>query len=168
MTDAISQIQADYEPLEDRILLNITTQNQQVYSVWLTRRYLKLLIPALQGKHPRTGSLLLSDEELGLLHQSLTDEELGSPVFSNYEVPEEAEFPLGEQTIILAKIGFTDLNTAHPIIEFNPEQGAGFSLPYEAYVLKRLLKVLKQALQRANWQLEMDDSLELPEQHLLH
>lgn len=168
MTDAISQIQAAYEPLEDRILLNITTLNQQVYSVWLTRRYLKLLIPALQGKHPRTGSVLLSDEEFGLMHQTLTDQEFDSKVYSVYTLPKEAEFPLGEEAVILAKIGFTDLNTAHPIIELNPEQGAGFTLPYEAPVLKLLLKVLKQALKRANWQLEMDDSLEQPEQHLLH
>jgi len=168
MTDAISQIQAAYEPLEDRILLNITTQNQHVYSVWLTRRYTKLLIPALQGKHPRTGRNLLSENALGLMHQSLSSEELSSSVFSDYQLPEQAEYPLGEEAIVLAKIGFTDLSTEQPMIDLNPEQGDGFSLPYEAHVLKLLLNVLSKALQRANWDVEIDESLQQPEKHLLH
>ncbi len=168
MTDAISQIQAVYEPLEDRILLNITTNNLHVYAVWITRRYIKLLIPALQGKHPRTGAQLLSDQQWALMHIAETDVDLRSPIFDEQPIPEEADFPLGEEPVLLAKIGFTDMDTDQPTIELNPDSGNGLALPYDAFVIKLLLKVLKQALPRANWQLEVEQSLGLPEEHQLH
>ena len=168
MTDAISKVQATYEALEDRIKLNITTLNHQVYSAWITRRYLKLLIPALQGKHPRTKKRLLSDESLSLMHLQETDDDDQSAIFESYQIPEDAEFPLGKVPIILAKISFKALDTREPMIELNPEEGSGFAIPYEAHVLKLLLNVLEHALQRAAWDLERDESLALPAQQRLH
>lgn len=168
MTDAIAHVQAAYEPLEDRILLNITTRNQQVYSAWITRRYLRLLIPALQGKHPRSRLPLLSDEAFGQMHSKESDTDPRSKIFDPYEKTDETQFPLGEAPIVLVKIAFKGLDTDAPLMELNPDVGAGFALPYEAYVIKVLLKVLQQALQRAEWDLEIDDTLELPEPKSLH
>ena len=168
MTDAISQVQAAYEPLEDRILLNITTHDKQIYSVWVTRRYLKLLIPALQGKHPRTLQPLMSGKTLEPANSEQPKTKTQSAVFEAYKTPSHGQYPLGEVPIILAKISFKALETNHPMIELNPEKGAGFAIPYDASILELVLKVLEQALQRAAWDLEHDSTLELPEPQSLH
>lgn len=168
MTDTIAHIQASYEPLEDRILLNIATQSQQVYSVWITRRYLRLLIPALQGKHPRTLQPLLSDSVLSQMYSQESYADALSKIFTPHEVTDETQFPLGEEPIVLVKIAFKALDSDAPLIELNPDKGAGLALPFEAYVIKLLLQVLQQALLRAEWDLEIDDTLALPEPQRLH
>ncbi|MDX1796981.1 MAG: hypothetical protein R3219_09665, partial [Hydrogenovibrio sp.] len=63
MSNQIKQIQANYHPVEDRILFKIHTDNQQIFQAWITRRYLKLLMPVLQGQHPETGKPLMTDSE---------------------------------------------------------------------------------------------------------
>lgn len=168
MTDAISNVQATYEPLEDRILLNITTQDHAVYSAWITRRYLKLLLPALQGNHPRTLKPLLSEEALGFLHSAEIEVDPRSPIFEPYQETDETYFPLGETPVLLTKIAFKSLNSDKPLMEMNPEAGAGFEIPFEASVLKLLTNILQQALPRASWDLEMDLTLNLPEPARLH
>ena len=168
MTDAISNVQATYEPLEDRILLNITTQDHAVYSAWITRRYLKLLLPALQGNHPRTLKPLLSEEALGFLHSTEIEVDPHSPIFEPYQETDETRFPLGETPVLLTKIGFKSLNSDKPLMEMNPEVGSGFEIPFEASVLKLLTNILQQALPRASWDLEMDATLNLPEPARLH
>jgi len=168
MTDTISQVQATFEPLEDRIQLNITTQSHQVFSAWITRRYLKLLIPALQGKHPLTKKALLSDEAMRIMTLQENGKDARSANFETFKVDENAEYPLGKKPIILAKIAFKALNTDAPMMELNPEQGAGLAIPYNTYVLKLMLNVLEQALQLAAWDLEQDESLALPIQLSLH
>lgn len=168
MTDAISNVQATYEPLEDRILLNITTQEHAVYSAWITRRYLKLLLPALQGNHPRTLKPLLSEEALGFLHSNSVEIDPRSPIFEPYEINEETLFPLGEDPILLTKIAFKKLGSDQPLMEMNPDSGAGFEIPFEASVLKLLANILQQALPRADWDLEMNQTFNLPEPSSLH
>ena len=168
MTDSISNIEATYEPLEDRILLNITTQDHAVYSAWVTRRYLKLLIPALHGNHPRTLKPLLSQEALGLMHLPMNDIDPRSPIFEPYEISDDATFPLGEEPILLTKIAFSGLNTDKPLMEMNPDFGSGFEIPFEGSVLKLLLNVLQQALPRADWDLEINSTFNLPEPARLH
>ena len=46
---AISQIQMRYVPLEDRVLLRLNTSDQDEFRFWLTRRFVVMLISALQA-----------------------------------------------------------------------------------------------------------------------
>ena len=44
---SIRQIQAKYDAEEDRLLLRVGTQLDDVHGIWLTRRYLQLVLKAL-------------------------------------------------------------------------------------------------------------------------
>lgn len=44
----IHQIQVRYEPLADRLLVQIRTRQEQLFSIWLTRRLTVRLLPHLQ------------------------------------------------------------------------------------------------------------------------
>lgn len=167
MSDAISQIQASYDAIEDRILLKIKTHNQRVYSAWITRRYLRLLIPALQGQHPQTGKALFASQPT-LTNQNDSDEGLLTGDFDTlYEEPESPEFPLGEEPVLLTRIAFKEMDSDHPQLNLDPEEGPGIGLPFQPDVLGILLKIFSQALHSANWQLDLDPILQLPRESRL-
>ncbi|MDG6778700.1 hypothetical protein QCB44_08290 [Thiomicrorhabdus sp. zzn3] len=162
MSDVISQIQASYQTIEDRILLKIKTHNEQVYSAWITRRYLTLLIPALQGQHPQTGETLFSNEQT--TETPTQETPLDSDFGQNYQESEQADYPLGKEPILLSKITFKGLGSDFPQLNLEPESGPGIGLPLQPQILSILLKIFSHALQAADWQLELEPILQLPPQ----
>ena len=152
MSNQIKQIQAHYLPIEDRILLKIHTDDQQVFHAWLTRRYLKLLLPALQGQHPQTGEALFSENAQTEVVQpaALDESQFNQP----YEPPEAADFPLGEAPILLSKITFKGFDTDAPQLALEPEEGAGIALSYQPSFVKALLTIIQQSVAKADWQFD--------------
>jgi hypothetical protein len=167
MSDALSQIQATYQPVEDRILLNLKTHNQQVYSAWITRRYLTLLIPALQGRHPQSGDPLFREplkhfEDVeGAEVAAEGSESAGGPAWDSEE---SLEYPLGKEPILLSRITFKGLDTEEPQLHLDPEEGPGIGVPFEPKLLTLLWSLFGKALQEADWQLALEPILQLPAQ----
>lgn len=163
MPNQIKQIQASYHPLEDRILFKLHTDGQQKIHAWMTRRYIKLLIPILQGQHPKTGEPMLQDSQQVIEQMAQDKAQMDSDFESEYVEPESAETPLGETPILLAKITFKGLTTDNPQLLLEPEQGSGISLSYNAQLTGTLIKLFSFALKKADWSLELTPILELPE-----
>lgn len=164
MNDKINQIQASYQPTEDRILLTIKTLNEQVYLSWITRRFMKLLIPVLHGQHPTSGKALF-DNKTQLLEQAEVEKnQLQGDYESEYQTPENPKYPLGEEPILLAKITFKDIYSDNAQLIFEPEVGKGILLPYHADLLGPLIKIFSQALYASDWALDLDPILEVPKQ----
>lgn len=163
MTNQIKQIQASYHPLEDRILIKLHTDQQQKIHAWMTRRFVKLLIPALQGQHPKTGQPMLDNAEQMTQEIEQQKAQMGTQFDSDYDEPEFAEAPLGEDPILLAKITFKGLGSEYPQLLLEPETGSGISLSYNAQLTGTLLKLFTQALKQSDWSLELKPILELPE-----
>lgn len=163
MSDTISQIQASYNPTEDRILLNIKTLNEQIYLAWITRRFMKLLIPALHGQHPTTGDNLF-DEKTSHIQQAEKEKvQMKGDYETGYQDPENPEYPLGDQPILLAKLTFKDIYSEGGSLILEPESGQGIVLPYHPDMLGPLIKIFSQALKTSEWALELDPILEVPE-----
>ncbi len=168
MSDTVSQIQASYHPAEDRILLNIKTLNEHVYLAWITRRFMKLMIPVLHGQHPTSGKALF-DEKTSMVQQAKKEQtHLQGDYQSAYKVPENPSYPLGEKPILLAKITFKDIYTDKGSLVLEPEKGQGIILPYHPDLLGPLIKIFGQALASSDWALEIDPILDVPEQANLH
>lgn len=161
MSDATSQIQAAYNALEDRILLNIKTHNDQLYSAWITRRYMSLLIPALQGQHPQTGETLFGGRKLNMA--AAAKHEMADNDFeSDFVPPEDPHYPLGQTPILLTRITFKGLDSDNPQLNLEPEEGLGIALPFQPQLMNILWKVFSQALNSAEWQLDLKAILQLP------
>lgn len=151
MSNQIKQIQAHYLPVEDRILLKIHTDEKQAFHAWLTRRYLKLLLPALQGQHPQTGETIFNaDSSLNSVEQASNSPQFDQP----YNAPEGAEFPLGEAPILLSKMTFKGFDTDFPQLILEPEEGSGIALSYQPEFVKALLTLIQQAMENADWQFD--------------
>ncbi|BBP42405.1 hypothetical protein [Thiosulfativibrio zosterae] len=163
MPSSIQQIQASFDPIEDRILLRLHTGDQSLQA-WLTRRYTQLLIPALQGQHPKTGAPLLPAKQHAMAQMSSQKMQQEGNFDSPYQEPETVEKPLGEVPILLAKMTFKDLEGDNPQIVLEPDQGKGIALSYRPELTGALSKILQQAILKADWQLVLDPILQLPEQ----
>lgn len=161
MSDAIAQIQAAYNALEDRILLKIKTHNDQLYAAWITRRYMALLIPALQGQHPQSGEPLFGGRKLKMAAESQNAPSAGD-FESDFNAPENPHYPLGETPILLTRITFKGLDGDQPTLNLEPEEGAGIALPFQPPLMNILWQVFSQALSSAEWQLDLKAILQLP------
>lgn len=163
MSNKISQIQASYNPSEDRILLKIKTLNEQVYLAWITRRFMKLFLPVLHGQHPNTGDSLF-DEKTTFIQQAQKEQtQMEGDYSSAFEAPDNPQYPLGEEPILLAKITFKDIYTENGSLVLEPEKGQGIILPYHADLLGPLIKIFAQALNTSEWALQLDPIMDVPE-----
>jgi len=163
MSDQIKQIQARYEPLEDRILFRLHTEQQHQLGAWITRRYLQLLLPTLQGQHPQTGQAILSQKSLAM-HQAAAEKgQLEAYYDTPYQQPIQGGNPLGGAPILLTKLTLKGLGTDTPLLVLEPEEGAGIQVSYQPELMGALIKVFHQATEAANWHLQMDPILTIPE-----
>lgn len=162
MSDQINQIQATFDAIEDRILLKFKTLNEDVYLTWVTRRYSKLLIPVLQGKHPQSGATLIDDQKQQENEFASAKAGLEGNYSDTYESPEMPHYPLGENPILLAQISFENLHSDHPIMKLEPNKGAGLSLPYHPQLLGPMLKILTQAIEKTEWNLGKEIIFQMP------
>lgn len=150
MSSQIKQIQAHYLPVEDRILLKIHTDEQQVFHAWLTRRYLKLLLPVLQGQHPQTGEAISNTNRNPAEDNSSEEPQFDQP----YQPPESADFPLGEAPILLSRMTFKGFDTDFAELILEPEEGPGISLSYQPKFITALLTIIQQTIESADWQFD--------------
>ena len=168
MSDTVSQIQASYQPSEDRILLNIKTLNEHVYLAWVTRRFMKLLIPVLHGQHPTSGKALFDEKTSQVQQVQKEQTQLRGDYETAYKKPENPSFPLGETPVLLAKMTFKDIYTDKGTLILEPEKGQGIVLPYHPDLLGPLIKIFAKALITAEWELDLDPILSVPEKTNLH
>lgn len=163
MSNHIQQIQASYNPIEDRILFKLYTDNEQQLQAWITRRFLQLLLPTLQGKHPQSGQAILSQKALALYQAAAEKCQLEADYTAPYQAPQQASEPLGKHPILLTKLTLKGLETDSPLLLLEPGTGPGIQMGYQAELMGALLKVFTQAIDSANWQLSLDPLLSVPE-----
>ncbi len=164
MTYPIKQLQASYNPIEDRILLTVEGQNQQTYLGWLTRRFFKILLPVLHGQHPITGNALFDSKQPKKqgpkIHQS-------KAYLKTEVVAPSPNYPLGESPLLLAKISFTALKTEHAEFILAPNTGQGIELPFTPILLNLLLTTIKEPLEESDWALELNGIYGVPSNNRL-
>lgn len=168
MSDQINQIQATFNTIEDRILLKFKTLNEDIYLAWLSRRFCKLLLPVLQGRHPQTDQQLIDTPEQMERDFQQEKAQVEGDYSSPYQAPEAPNYPLGEEPILLAQITFKDLHGEHPSIRLEPNKGKGLVLPYHPELLGPLLKILNQALKKTDWDLGDELLYQMPSDNAVH
>ncbi|MCF6345939.1 MAG: hypothetical protein L3J00_05655 [Thiomicrorhabdus sp.] len=164
MTYPIKQLKATYNSVEDRILLTVEVQQKQMYSGWLTRRFLTILLPVLHGQHPVTGELLFDNkppENRGpKIYQS-------KPVLKKEDTSHNPSYPLGESPLLFSKITFTALKTEDAMFILLPNSNKGIKLPFTPALLNLLLTTIKEPLEQSNWALEVNGIYGVPSNNRL-
>lgn len=161
MSQAIKQLQLRYHNTEDRILLTIATPTNQVMKAWITRRYVKILLPALQGLNPETLKPIVE------MTDNLSREDLNYKLENQFNEPENPRYPLGEDPIILNSLRFVKQDVPMPRLALEPKGGSGILLNLYPPFVRALQSQLASAIIKADWQLDLDPMVGFASSHRL-
>ncbi len=153
----LHQIQLVYVPIEDRALLRVSTTDQCEYRFWITRRYTKLLWPALT-QVLLTGSTIATQPEpdaksavLAFQHEAAL---AGSDFKTQYQ-SEKLQTPLGGDPIVLSRIQCRRLENDQTLLALHPAQGQGLELQLNDTLAHSLVKLLQDAATAGDWDLKV-------------
>lgn len=148
MADQLHQLNVTYVPVEDRLLLRVSTRGGAEYRLWLTRRYSGLLTAILQQQMEKFGGapvLAASDEARDLFRQGAMEKK--------FEAENNMNFPLGEGGILAHKINSRIGEDGVMALQLLPATGEGVTLNLNRTLLYMFYSLLAQGLEQAEWHL---------------
>jgi len=147
-TNKLHQINMQYVNKEDRILLRTSSENNDEYLVWLTRRYTKLLVDILDKEIEKRGgtTTLGSKKETTKLFKEGAFEK-------PYVEETPKKHPLGENGVLAfgIKTGTDDQGNLSLIIQ--SESGKGITYNLNDTLIYMIYSLLMQSIERAEWNL---------------
>jgi hypothetical protein len=147
----IRQLQVACDQRQDRLLLRISTQEDEEYRIWLTRRFLRELWPLLSrlarneaATTPLVGEIPADDP-------------------ASFDQPfseENATFPLGSTPLLSSELKVDTLADGAFDLTFREGRERSFQLSLNIELLQTLCAMLRAGAEHAQWNLTLDDALE--------
>ena len=159
----LHQIQIQFAPREDRILLRIKTTDKSEFRFWMTRRYVKLLWPVVVKMLEADQQIQLQENQaaksavLSFQHEKALQKGDFSTQFSE----DSSNLPLGETPILLAKIQLKRRNDGGNLLCMHPEKGEGIDLGLNEVLLHSFSKLLADAVSVSAWDIDLKISSEI-------
>lgn len=143
----IRQLQIACDLIQDRLLLRISTENDEEYRIWLTRRFLRELWPHLAklAGNQGTATPLIIDQPAD--NTATLDQ-----VFSD----ENATYPLGSTPLLSSEVKCDTLGDGTFNLTFREGRERSFQLGLNAELLQTLCAMLHAGAEQAQWNLGLD------------
>lgn len=153
---SIRQFNLQFNPEEDRLIFRLNTVNMEEFRFFFTRRFVKLLWPVLQQ---------LLDNDLKRREPEQTHAAKEILAFEREKVVSQAnfkqkyseevnQFPLGEDIILLTKIQVKQ-SPRGDILCLHPSSGGGIEFMVNNAFLHPFCKLLEDAVNKAQWELQL-------------
>ena len=148
MSDKLHQINVQYSNVEDRILLRASTENDDEYLFWLTRRFTRLLLGILGREIEQRGGAAT----LGV--QKETKRLFSEGAFEQpYAENAPKKRPLGAGLLAFSiKTGAA--GDGNLILEIQSEAGQGIVFNLNDTLLYMFYSLLTQGVTQTEWQLD--------------
>jgi len=145
-TNKLHQINMQYSNKEDRILLRTSTENNDEFLFWLTRRYTKLLLDIFDKEIEKRGgttTIGTKKETATLLNEGAFEKPYAE------ETPKNR--PLGKDGVLAfaIKTGTSDNGNLTLIIQ--SESGQGITYNLNDTLIYMFYSLLTQSITRAEW-----------------
>lgn len=153
----IHQLEVSVDPLQDRLILRIYTQDMSEFRFWLTRRFTKILWQILVH-------LLQADQKSQIEHEREKDQvaeqfqreqSQRQPLADKYS-NKLTRTPLGAEPILLSRISGKILGKGHTLLKLEDEQKRSFEITADSKILLSLCKLLTETSRKADWELNLD------------
>jgi len=164
----ITQLSVDFSAENDRLRLRIATQDGAELRFWLTRRYVRLLWPALlqlaevaspvvQQQAAREGGAAapISPEARKAIVEMEHQEAVQKADFSKPFAPSGSATPLGEEPLLLARVQGGRGPDGKPVLGLHTQDGRGLTLNLDAMLLHAMMRLVHQAAAQAQWDLAL-------------
>lgn len=159
MSPQLRQLNVSYVATEDRLLLKISTSDDQEYRAWCTRRYARLLLDRLEALFENEvvdAKQVVPTEArkqvAELKHSSTVTEQ----AFQKPYEAEPATFPLGEDGLVLTRFSYREQDNDVAVVTLSGEEGKGLTLNMDNKLRHHFYEILTRACQRAQWFEESD------------
>ncbi len=151
----IDQVQIKFVAIEDRLLLRVSSSGDLEFRFWMTRRFVKLIWPAL-GKMlketPRIQTQPSADAKRELLafehEKAVTNSDFDTPYKDTPKI-----LPLGKVPILLVKMQMRHNDDGSMVMSLGPEEGAGIDLALNYGLLHSLVELIGNGARIAEWEL---------------
>lgn len=182
MANGIAQFNMQFEAVEDRIQLRVLSTNDEEIRLWLTRRYVRLLLKALADKFDLPMPTAVESQQPDFTspqasvmaprnasHGNIAPKNAPSERFSDpYLGTEETQLPMGEAPILVSRIALKDKGDGHYGLLLGQELEGGMqvelSLNHE--LVDSLQAMLVEAATTAEWDLGVVAQAEEFTEHL--
>ena len=153
MSPQLRQLNVTYVPAEDRLLLKVSTSDDQEYRAWCTRRFARLLLERLE-------SLFETEiEEVQMVPEAARKDvaqlkHRGSVTEQAFAKPYEAEpvsYPLGESGLLLTQFSYQHHESGRVVATLSGDGGKGLTLNMDSKLQHHLYEIITRACQRAEW-----------------
>lgn len=154
--NSISQMQMLFVPEEDRVLFRVNATDGKQFRLWLTRRYVQLMLQALQRHNDSDPDVTtLTSPEAKKAVQSFKQEQATQQANFEQAFREEAqELPLGDSAILAFRLNYRlERDILHLGLE--PKQGQGINLAINRDINASITKLIHAAATQADWRLEL-------------
>jgi hypothetical protein len=155
----IHQLQVRYDPLADRLLIQVRMRDDELIATWLTRRMAARLRAPLRDAVTRLGlarahpDAIAVPEARAMIEQAVRDRPLPSADFRQPFETRDASYPLGPEPLLPAHIDIRPGPTGTLVLTLREERGRRLELQLADDLATALLRLTEQALAVADWDL---------------
>lgn len=149
----LRQMNVQFVPQEDRLILRVRSDDGSEIRAWLTRRYTRLLMGALQKildkDQPRTEPVSLQSAMQSFQRDAAL---IGADFATRYD-SSAASHPLGEAPVMLSTIKYRRTDQGIVLLTLGMPDGKTISLQLDRSLLYVLIKLLEDGANSAEWDL---------------
>jgi hypothetical protein len=155
----LHQIKIEFDAEQDRLRMRVSTVTGQEALLWLTRRCVLRLWPLLVGgaeASPQVATRAADPEVKKALLEFQHEKAISQAQFGKQyeEVPRSR--PLGDDPLLISKLQRRTDQSGRVVLGMLPNDGQGIFLTLDEQLLHGFIKLLQQAVQRAEWGFKLD------------
>ncbi len=156
-----NQINISFNPLEDRLLLRLATQKgdcQVEFRLWLTRRYVKLLLPVLDKMLEAEEKILTQvfERDRKAVLEFQKQAALSQTDFKTPYSAEAKETPLGSEPLLVSRIHAGKDKNGRPVLSLKTGDDKGITLGMDPRMIHSTKQLLVEAIRKTAWDIQVD------------
>lgn len=168
----IHQIQVKFDPLADRLIMLVRTHDAQLFKVWLTRRMLVRLWPALGGSLGHLAAVkaapraTVAPEARQMMAAHAKAAALNQADFDTPFADEELKSPMGDEPMLPEAVDVSALHNGDMRLRFRAPGGTSLELMVQEAMVHATMSLIEKAVGQAEWGLHLGEETGEPSQPL--
>lgn len=163
MANAIRQLNMAYNPVEDRLLLKISSGRDETlteYRIWLTRRFVHILWNALEKVLDKDPSLYerVSPDNINAVKEFQEQAAISRADFKTPYQAKTAATPLGPEPILVSRLQVRKASSGGHVLSLQTAEGRSINLALQVQLIHSIRKLLADAVAKTGWNLSLGPS----------
>lgn len=161
----LSQIQASFSDVEDRILLRMNTVKHTEFRFWLTRRFVSRLFPVMLETIQAIPEVAVQNTALN--REAVIDfQRENATQNADFSTPFEEDkavtnYPLGKDGILVVKGKLQQKSEDGFELSLKDNNNKGIDFTFNIDILYLLQKLLQDTLQKTDWGIPLENTYQM-------